>query len=233
MKEASLDNLKSEAVKEAIHYVRRKYLSGSQSLYMGAGSGSTAKKAFPLLKKYKKLIAIPTSQETKSQLIDLGIKVKQEEEISQIEFDIDGADEVDPGLALIKGGWGHHTQEKKVAKKSGELIIVVDKTKLVDYLGQKVPVPVEVEGDKINQVAKKLKDLGLVEVRKTDSREFETDRGTKILDLTLQGTYQGAKMMDLERKINRIEGVIDNGIFAIRKADIVFVGTPEGVKTLT
>lgn len=233
MEEVNLDNLKSEAVKKAMDYIHRKYLSAPRSIYVGAGSGSTVQKAFPLFSKYEELIAIPTSLETKSQLLALGIQVRKEEEVAKIEFDIDGADEVDPSLALIKGGWGHHTQEKKVAKKSRELIIVVDETKLVDYLGQKAPVPVEVEGDKINQVMKKLEEIGPVEIRRVDSREFKTERGTKILDLTLLSVYQGAKTQQLERKINRIEGVIDNGIFAIRKPDIVFVGTQTGVKTLT
>ncbi len=233
MEEMSLDNLKSKAVKEALHYIHRKYLPTPRPIYIGAGSGSTAKKAFPALSKYKGLIAIPTSKETESQLLALGIKVKKEDEVKKIEFDIDGADEVDPSLTLIKGGWGHHTQEKKVAKKSRELIIVVDETKLVDYLGQRSPIPVEVEDKKTKAVMEELKDLGPVEIRKADSKEFKTDQGTKILDLTLLSVYQGAKAAELERKINRIDGVIDNGIFATRKADIVFVGTPKGVRTLT
>lgn len=232
MEEVSADNLKSDAVKAALDYVRTKYLSSSQRIYMGAGSGTTVKKAFSYLAEYKNMVAVPTSSETESLLFDLEIETREIEMVDEIDFDLDGADEVEPSLALIKGGGGCHTWEKRVAKKSKELIIVVDQTKLVDYLGQSFPVPVEVKEAKADKVMEKLEEIGPGKIRKVNKKKFTTDQGNIIIDVKLQRSYQGVELVELERKINRIDGVIDNGIFAERQADIVFVGTEKGVKIL-
>lgn len=223
--------LKKIAVEGAMEWIESNYeLDG---LSIGVGSGSTIAHSFDLIAEKNGLSAVPTSKETSKELARRGVNVQELEDFSgQLAFDIDGADEVDPGLNLIKGGGGCHYREKKVAKRSDKLLIVVDKTKLVDYLGQSFPLPVEVEPELEKEVSAKLRRYGIPELRKQEGEPFKTDNSNLIIDVKLEEKLEGAKLEERESEINEIEGVVENGFFVRRNADVVFVGTKNGVKIL-
>ena len=136
------EELKSLAVEGAMDWIES-HFDLSSELTIGAGSGSTVTYSFSRLADYPNLTAVPTSSDTENKLLEYGVEVNQLDDVDELVFDLDGADEVDPGLNLIKGGGGCHYREKMVAKKSELLIIVVDQSKMVDYLGQTFPLPVE------------------------------------------------------------------------------------------
>jgi ribose 5-phosphate isomerase A len=141
-------------------------------------------------------------------------------------FYVDGADESDNHLNLIKGGGGALTREKIVAAVAETFLCIADESKLVDVLGR-FPLPVEVIPMARSYVARKLVGLGGEPVWR---QNFVTDNGNLILDV------YGLDIVDpkdLEQKINQLTGVVTNGLFAQRPADILFLGTSEGVKTLT
>lgn len=145
--------------------------------------------------------------------------------VPHMQFYIDGADESDSHLNLIKGGGGALTREKIVAAVAETFVCIADESKLVDVLGE-FPLPVEVIPMARSYVARKLVGLGGEPVWRQD---FVTDNGNVILDV------YGFSIVDpkkLEQQINQITGVVTNGLFAQRPADILFLGTGEGVKTL-
>jgi ribose 5-phosphate isomerase A len=155
----------------------------------------------------------------------LDIPLSTIDEHPDIDIDIDGADQVDALLQLIKGGGGAHTREKAVAKHSAKFVVIVDESKMSDTLN--IPVPVEVEQESWKSVAKALKGRGGNPGLRIFSNEpFITDNKNYIIDCDF-GTLENPK--DLEKDINSIEGVIDNGIFAGLTSE-VHIGTPSGVK---
>lgn len=233
----SLQNqLKKKAALSALEYIEKKYLKSKEDILVGVGTGSTVSFAFPGLSGRKEVTAIPTSHRTEDRIRKLGMRVRYLKDIGdrKIAVDIDGADEVDPKFNLIKGGGGCHTMEKEVAKRSKELVIVVDETKMVDYLGQTHAVPVEVERGKIEEIIQELKErnIGYGRVRMKSGRYYITDRKNIMIDVRLRLRRVGEQLVELEEDINSINGVVDNGIFAKRKADKVFVGKKDGVEVL-
>ncbi len=202
----------------------------NRELRVGVGSGSTITYSFPRFADYSNLTAVPTSVKTRNKLSELGVKVDQLKQDDQQVFDLDGADEVDPGLNLIKGGGGSHYREKRVAKRSESLFIVVDQTKMVDYLGQTFPLPVEISPESLDLTRDLLSRYGNPKVRKTSEGLFITDNGNPIVDVELTEKIDQDELIKLEKEINRLDGVIENGFFVNRKADIVFVGTEDGLK---
>jgi len=228
----SRGELKKNAVEGAMEWIEANYELGV-GLSIGVGSGSTVAHSFDLIAEKSGLTAVPTSKETKKELAQRGVKVKELEDFSgQLAFDIDGADEVDPGLNLIKGGGGCHYREKKVAKRSDKLLIVVDQTKLVDYLGQSFPLPVEVESDLEETARAELRRFGIPELRTQDDEPVKTDNANLIIDVKLEEKLEEAELEELELEINGIEGVVENGFFVDRNADLVFVGTENGAKIM-
>lgn len=224
--------LKKIAVEGAMEWIETNYELG-RGLSIGVGSGSTIAHSFDLIAEKSGLTAVPTSKETSEELAQRGVNVKELEDCSdQLAFDIDGADEVDPGLNLIKGGGGCHYREKKVAKRSDKLLIVVDETKLVDYLGQSFPLPVEVKPELEKEVSAELRRYGIPELRKQEGEPFKTDNSNLIIDVKLEEKLEEAELEEWESEINGIEGVVENGFFVRRNADVVFVGTENGVKVL-
>ncbi len=224
--------LKKVAVEGAMEWIETNYELG-RGLSIGVGSGSTIAHSFDLIAEKSGLTAVPTSKETSEELAQRGVNVKELEDCSdQLAFDIDGADEVDPGLNLIKGGGGCHYREKKVAKRSDKLLIVVDETKLVDYLGQSFPLPVEVKPELEKEVSAELRRYGIPELRKQEGEPFKTDNSNLIIDVKLEEKLEEAELEEWESEINGIEGVVENGFFVRRNADVVFVGTENGVKVL-
>ncbi len=170
------------------------------------------------------ITGVATSERTRILAEDLGITVVPISECDRIDIDVDGADEIDPLFNLIKGGGGAHTSEKRVAEKSDKFIVIADASKLVDQLGE-FPVAVEVEAGKKESVIRGLIDLGGKPVLREG---FITDRGNIVLDTYFDITDP----LDLELSINRLDGVVENGIFASRRPEIVLVGDDSGIKII-
>ena len=146
----------------------------------------------------------------------MGIEVFSLNDVNEVAYYIDGADEVSPENYLIKGGGGAHTREKIIASASNEFICIVDKSKLVESLGE-FPLPIEVIPESRSLVARKITSLGGTPIYR---KGFITDQGNQILDVK---DIDISKPESLEALINNIPGVVDNGIFAINKPEVVLV----------
>jgi len=198
-------------------------------MILGLGTGSTVEFALKKLSERiedenLEIIGIPTSNATERRAGELGISLSTLDEHPEIDLDIDGADEVDKKFNLIKGGGGAHTREKVIAEASKEFIVIVDSGKVVERIG-KFPVAVEVIPFSMGFVKKKLKELGGAPRLRGD---FVTDNDNLILD-TKFDYIRDPELM--EKTLNNIAGVLENGIFAHRKPDKVIVGYAEGKKT--
>jgi ribose 5-phosphate isomerase A len=194
---------------------------------LGIGTGSTANFFIDLLAlhKHRFAAAVASSNTTSQRLQQHGVLVEDLNQVERLAFYVDGADEIDPNLALIKGGGAALTREKIVAAVAETFICIADQSKLVASLG-KFPLPVEVIPQARNYVARELVKLG---GRPVYRAHVATDNGGHILDV------HDLKITDpeaLEQRINQITGVIANGLFAARRADVVLLGTPGGVRTL-
>jgi len=203
-------------------------------MVVGLGTGSTVRytilKVGELVSQGLGILAIPTSKATESLAKELQIPLTTLEEHPKVDLTIDGADEVDPNLNLVKGLGGALVREKIVASASRRFAIVVDESKLVELLGTRSPVPVEVLPFGWKVCESKLSELGAEpKLRVEETSPFVTDNGNYILDCRFPGI---ADPHDLERAINRIPGVVENGLF-LKMADEVFVGGSEGVRRLT
>ena len=225
---AAKDGLKREAAEAAVKYVQ----SGN---VVGLGSGSTARYAIlgigELLKvgQLRDVTGVPTSESTAKLARDVGIPLVSLEDVAIIDITIDGADEVDPQLNLIKGLGGALLREKVVARSSRCELIVADDSKLVPCLGSMVPLPVEVVPFGWKRCAESLVSLGCEPcLRVTDGVRFVTDEGNYILDCCF-GCMDDPAM--LEREINNIPGVMENGLF-LELADLVVVVSVDGLCTL-
>jgi len=194
---------------------------------VGVGTGSTANLFIDELAKVKHLFdgAVASSEATAERLKSHGIPVYDLNSVNQLDFYIDGADEFNPNLELIKGGGGALTREKIVAAVAKTFICIVDASKRVDILGE-FPLPVEVVPMARSYVARELFKLDAQPVYREG---VVTDNGNQILDVhNLEITAAVA----LEQQINNIVGVVCNGLFAARPADVVLMGTADGVTTL-
>lgn len=216
------DELKRGAAEEAVKLVK-------EGMLVGLGTGTTANFAIEALgrrvKDGLKITGVPTSIATEKLARQQGIPMVSYEEFvrkkMKPDIDIDGADRVDPDSNLIKGGGGCHTREKVVAKASKNFVVIVDEGKLSKKLFT-FPVAVEVVPNKVESVAKKLSKYGKTELRKRNDKVFVTDNSNNILDLTV--SKLNSKPAELEVEINKIDGVVDNGVFALRKPDVIIVG---------
>ncbi len=195
---------------------------------IGVGTGSTANHFIQALAAIKARIAgaVASSEATAARLKALGIPVLELTAVDEIPVYVDGADEVTRHLAMIKGGGGALTREKIVGAVAAKFICIADESKLVDTLGR-FPLPVEVIPMARSHVARRIVKLagGQPELRSG----FSTDNGNVILDV------HGLTILDpaaLEAELNQIEGVVTVGLFARRPADVLLLGTADGVKTL-
>tara|TARA_B100001109_G_scaffold25170_2_gene18652 strand:- start:3009 stop:3647 length:639 start_codon:yes stop_codon:yes gene_type:complete len=206
---------KISVAKKAMDHIEKKL---SKNMVIGIGTGSTVNFFIDELANYKNLFlgAVSSSEASSTILRNKGIEVFSLNDVNNLEFYIDGADEVSPDNILIKGGGGAHTREKIVASASKEFICIVDKSKMVKKLGA-FPLPVEVIPESRSLVARKIVAMGGEPVYRN---EFVTDQGNQILDVESIDLSQ-PKM--LEAQINNIPGVIDNGIFAFNKPEVVLV----------
>ncbi len=193
---------------------------------VGVGTGSTANCFIAELGKVRQRVeaAVASSEATAKRLRDLGIEVVELNSVNELQVYIDGADEITPQLAMTKGGGGALTREKIVAAVARTFVCIADETKRVDVLGR-FPLPVEVIPLARSYVARELVKLG---GRPQWREKFVTDNGNVILDV------HGLTILnpnELEGAINQITGVVANGLFARRGADVLLLGTSRGVET--
>ncbi len=206
---------KISVAKKAIHHIEKKL---SNNMILGIGTGSTVNFFIEELSRFKAHFkgAVSSSEASTKLLEAIGIQVFSLNDVNEVEFYIDGADEVSPNNYLIKGGGGAHTREKIVASASREFICIVDKSKMVQKLGA-FPLPIEVIPESRSLVARKIISLGGTPVYRNN---FITDQGNQILDVKDIDISDPEK---LETLINNIAGVVDNGIFAKNKPEVVLV----------
>jgi ribose 5-phosphate isomerase A len=195
---------------------------------IGVGTGSTANFFIEELGrvKHKFDAAVASSESTAQRLQALGVQVVELNSVVELEIYVDGADEVNRALSMIKGGGGALTREKIVAAVSRKFICIADESKLVDVLGR-FPLPVEVIPMARSYVARELVKLG----GQPEWRQgFVTDNGNWILDVY---NLKIVQPVELETALNQITGVVTNGLFARRGADVLLLGTPTGVETFS
>ena len=218
--------MKKMAAEKAVEHV-------DNGMIIGLGTGSTVKYAIKKLGEMVntglKIEGIPTSLRTKKLATEYNIPLVDLNDYTEIDLTIDGADEVDSNLNLIKGGGGALTREKIIAYHSKKEIIVIDETKVVKKLGIDSPVPVEVTKYGWNATKKTLKELGCTaELRTIMDEVYITDNSNYILDCDFGKINEPEA---LEKEINSIPGVIENGLF-IDLVDEVIVGSKQGIITL-
>ena len=206
---------KISVAKKAIKYIESKI---SRETVLGIGTGSTVNFFIEELGNLKHHFkgAVSSSNASSELLKKKGIEVFSLNDVNEVEFYIDGADEVTPENYLIKGGGGAHTREKIVAAASNEFICIVDKTKLVNKLGA-FPLPLEVIPESRSMVARKIITMGGKPVYRNN---FLTDQKNQILDIHEINISDPVK---LEKILNNIPGVVDNGIFANNKPEMVLI----------
>lgn len=219
------DEMKQAVAQAAVDYIKPKL---SEDSIVGVGTGSTANFFIDALAEIKHLFdgAVASSEATAERLKNHGITVYDLNNVAEMEVYVDGADEFDGGLNLVKGGGGALTREKIVAAVAKEFVCIVDSTKKVDVLGE-FPLPVEVIPMARSYVARELVKLDGMPVWREG---FVTDNGNLILDVH---DMEVTEPKELEEFVNNITGVVTNGLFANRGADIVLMGTEQGVETLT
>ena len=214
------DELKQAVAKEAIKHV-------PDDCIVGVGTGSTANYFIDELGKIKHRIegAVASSEASAQRLRKHGIEVHDLNNVKDLPVYVDGADEITRHMAMIKGGGGALTREKIVAAVARQFICIADDSKLVDVLGR-FPLPVEVLPMARSYVARELVKLG---GQPAWRQGFTTDNGNVILDVHNMSILNP---QELEATINQITGVVTNGLFARRGADILLLGTAKGVETL-
>ena len=216
------DEMKQAVAKAAIEYVEA-------GTIVGVGTGSTANFFIDELATIKHKIdgTVASSEASAERLKGHGIEVFDLNSVSEIAVYVDGADESNKHLHLIKGGGGALTREKIVAAASKKFVCIADESKLVDVMG-KFPLPIEVIPMARSFVAREIiKQIGGEPVLREG---FTTDNGNIILDVHNLEIMEPTK---IEQILNNITGVVTNGLFAIKPADVLLLGTPDGVKTIT
>ncbi|WP_413699967.1 ribose-5-phosphate isomerase RpiA [Psychromonas sp. KJ10-10] len=211
--------------KKAVRFAALEYVE--KDSIVGVGTGSTVNHFIDALATMKNDIegAVSSSEASTAKLKEYGIEVFELNSVSDLSVYVDGADEINPFNHMIKGGGAALTREKIVATVAKKFICIVDDTKNVDILGD-FPLPVEVIPMARSYVARQLVKLGGDPVYREG---VITDNGNIILDVH---NMKISEPLKLEAQINAIVGVVTNGLFADRGADVVLVGTADGVKTL-
>ncbi|TWG49590.1 ribose-5-phosphate isomerase RpiA [Aminobacter sp. J44] len=224
--------LKIEAARVALEHVE-------DGMRLGIGTGSTAEEFVRLLavkvQEGLSIIGVPTSERTAALCRELGVPLSTLEETPELDLTIDGADEIDPQLGLIKGGGGALLREKIVAAASEKMLVIADASKLVDTLG-KFPLPIEVNefglGATKIAIAKAAAKLGLegpLEIRMTNGKPFVTDGGHLIIDASFGRIPDTRALSDA---LHAIPGVVEHGLF-LGLADAAIVAEAgRGVRTV-
>jgi ribose 5-phosphate isomerase A len=215
------DEKKKAVALAALEYVESGWV-------IGVGTGSTANHFIDGLAKIKGKLdgAVASSNATAERLKQVGIPVLDLNATGDLPLYVDGADEATKHLHLIKGGGGALTREKIVAAASQKFVCIADDSKLVDVLGR-FPLPVEVIPMARSLVARKIVELGGQPVLREN---FKTDNGNIILDVH---NLSILNPVELEEKLDHLAGVVTNGLFARRPADVLLLASDQGVRTLT
>jgi ribose 5-phosphate isomerase A len=215
------DEKKKAVALAALEYVESGWV-------IGVGTGSTANHFIDGLAKIKGKLdgAVASSNATAERLKKIGIPVLDLNSTGDLPLYVDGADEATKHLHLIKGGGGALTREKIVAAASKKFVCIADDSKLVDVLGR-FPLPVEVIPMARSLVARKIVELGGQPVLREN---FKTDNGNIILDVH---NLRIMNPVELEEKLDHLTGVVTNGLFARRPADVLLLASDQGVKKLT
>ena len=214
------NRMKREAAEAALGYLE-------PGTVVGVGTGSTADFFIDALALVKEQFvgAVASSERSEKRLLRGGVKLLDLEDVSEIPVYVDGADESDRKRRLIKGGGGALTREKIVAQASMKFICIVDDSKLVEQLGA-FPLPVEVIPMATNQVCRALRAMGgIPQVREG----FVTDNRNRIVDVS------GLDLSDpesVETALNQIPGTVTNGLFTLRPADLIILGTEKGIEII-
>jgi len=230
----SLDDLKREAAAEALTFVQ-------SGMRLGLGTGSTAKIFVDLLAERMqteglKLRCVPTSEATRLQAQSLGIPLTTLDETPELDLAIDGADEIDPALNLIKGGGAAHLREKIVEKAAKRFIVIADETKWVAHLGQ-FPLPLECVTFGLEATKRQLEVAiaasgcsgELVLRKRADGEVVRTDGGNVILDAKLGKILDPAHLAGL---LDGVTGLVEHGLF-IGMAERAILATSSGIRTVT
>ena len=215
------DEMKRDAGRAALDHVPAEGV-------IGVGTGSTANFFIAELARLKHRLegAVASSEATAQRLKALGIPVLDLNSVAELAVYIDGADEINRRLVMVKGGGGALTREKIVAAVARKFICIADESKWVDVLG-KFPLPVEVIPMARSYVAREIVKLGGTPVWR---QGFITDNGNVILDIH---HFEILQPLELEAALNQITGVVTNGLFARRRADLLLLGTARGVQVFT
>ena len=213
--------MKKIAAQAALQFVK-------PEMIVGVGSGSTVNCFIEALGSMKDEIkgAVAASKNSEELLKKHGIEVFSANDVASLDIYVDGADEINPQKMMIKGGGAALTREKIVAALAKNFICIVDSSKQVGVLGSTFPLPIEVIPMARSQVARKLVALGGA----PEYREgVVTDNGNIILDVH---NFEILNPVEMEKELNNIAGVVTNGVFALRPADTVIVGTSDGAKII-
>jgi ribose 5-phosphate isomerase A len=226
--ETTQDQWKRIAGEAAVEFIEA-------GMVIGIGSGSTASYMIQALARrlqagLKIVGAVPTSEATEHLARSLGIPLTDLDTYPELDLAIDGADEVDNHLNLIKGGGGALLREKIVASASRRFIVIADVTKLVPQLGRSAALPVETIPFAVTLVSRRLHALGAsVQLRQRSKQVFLTDNGNVILDCSFAGGITDPT--DLESRIRCIVGVVETGLF-LHMAERAIIGGPEGARQI-
>lgn len=220
-----MDNNQQQQQKKAVAQSALKYIENG--MILGVGTGSTVNCLIELLPQVNLKGAVASSKATEAKLNALGIEVMDLNFTGGLDLYIDGADEVNAHLQLIKGGGGALTREKIVAAASQEFICLVDESKWVNQLGVNFPLPIEVLPQARSYVARELVKLGGEPVYREG---FVTDYGNVILDVYDLDIVDAEAM---EKQLNNIVGIVCNGLFTAQKATKLLIAGKDGVRELT
>lgn len=218
---SSQDTLKRAAAQAALQWIE-------PGMILGVGTGSTVNHLIDLIGEQglKLGAAVSSSEASSKRLRALGVPLLDANAVDRLPLYIDGADEVDPGCCLIKGGGGALTREKILADLADRFVCIVDEAKCVACLGA-FPLPIEILSMAEKQISKKLEKLG---ARIALRKDFISDNGHPIIDVS------GLTIKDpreLESMMNQWPGVVTVGLFAQRPADLVLIAAKDGIKTLS
>ncbi|MEW5838634.1 MAG: ribose-5-phosphate isomerase RpiA [Pseudomonadota bacterium] len=214
------DELKKQAALAALEYIK-------PGMIVGVGTGSTVNHFIDGLASIKHQIegAVSSSNASTERMRKYGIPVLSLNEVSELPVYVDGADEANQYLQLIKGGGGALTREKIIAQMAKTFVCIADESKLVPMLG-KFPLPIEVIPMARSMIARELVKLGGNPVYRDD---FVTDNGNQILDVHNLQIMEPAK---LEAQLNNLPGIVTVGIFALRPADVLILASKDGVRKI-
>ena len=223
--------LKIEAARAALGYV-------ADGMRLGIGTGSTAEEFVRLLAARVatglKVIGVPTSERTAALCLELGVPLSTLDETPELDLTVDGADEIDPALTLIKGGGGALLREKIVAAASKRMIVIADRSKLVETLGR-FPLPVEVNRFglrateiAVTEAAARLGLSGPAALRMTGDTPFVTDGGHFILDASFGRIPDPRALSDA---LHAVPGVVEHGLF-IGLASVAIIAGGDGIETI-